>query len=78
MNIKRLSSSQLDFNAQLSKLLAFESTQDEKLEATVASILADVRKRGDTALLEYTQRFDRLSAINSAALEFAGKDKAKN
>ena len=51
MNIKRLSTQQAGFDAQLSRLLAFEETADEKLEATVASILADVKQRGDVALL---------------------------
>jgi len=69
MNIKRLSTQQADFDAQLNQLLAFEATADEKLEATVASILADVRTRGDAALLEYTKRFDRLNVSNAAALE---------
>ncbi|HUX89617.1 MAG TPA: histidinol dehydrogenase [Gallionellaceae bacterium] len=69
MKIRRLSSQQADFDAQLSDLLAFESTQDEKLETTVAAILADVRTRGDAALLEYTQRFDRLPANTAASLE---------
>ncbi len=69
MNIKRLSTKQPGFDAQLNQLLAFEETADEKLEATVASILADVKRRGDAALLEYTQRFDRLNANSAAALE---------
>ncbi len=69
MNIKRLSTKQADFNRQLSQLLAFEETADEKLEATVASILADVKRRGDAALLEYTQRFDRLNVSSAVALE---------
>ena len=69
MNIKRLSTKQADFDAQLNQLLAFEETADEKLEATVAAILVDVKKRGDAALLEYTQRFDRLNVSSAAALE---------
>jgi histidinol dehydrogenase len=69
MKIKHLSSRQADFDAQLAELLAFESTQDEKLESTVAAILADVRTRGDAALLEYTQRFDRLPVDTAATLE---------
>jgi histidinol dehydrogenase len=69
MDIKRLSTKQADFDAQLNTLLAFEETADEKLEATVASILADVKRRGDAALLEYTQRFDRLNVSSAAALE---------
>ena len=69
MNIKRLSTKQDGFDAQLDQLLAFEATADEKLEATVAGILADVRKRGDAAVLEYTRKFDRLPLENAAAME---------
>jgi histidinol dehydrogenase len=69
MKIKRLSSQQADFDVQLGNVLAFESTEDEKLEATVAAILADVRVRGDAALLEYTQRFDRMPVSRAADLE---------
>ncbi len=69
MNITRLSTKQSDFDAKLSKLLAFEETADEKLETTVAAILADVKKRGDAAVLEYTSKFDRLPLANAAAME---------
>ncbi|MDD5058565.1 MAG: histidinol dehydrogenase [Sideroxydans sp.] len=69
MNITRLSTQQADFDATLTKLLAFEETADEKLEATVAAILADVKKRGDEAVLEYTRKFDRLPLANAAAME---------
>jgi histidinol dehydrogenase len=69
MKITRLSTSQADFDGKLNLLLAFEETADEKLEATVAAILADVKKRGDVALLEYTQKFDRLPLADAAAME---------
>jgi len=71
MNIKRLSTKQSGFDAELDKLLAFEETADEKLEATVAGILADVRKRGDAAVLEYTRKFDRLLLADAAAMELS-------
>ncbi len=71
MKIRRLSTGQADFAAQLDALLAFEATADDRIEATVAAILADVRKRGDAALLEYTQRFDRLNVKSAAGLELA-------
>lgn len=71
MNLKRLSTKQADFDAQLNQLLAFEATADDKLEATVASILADVRKRGDAAVLEYTRKFDRLPLADAAQLELS-------
>ncbi len=67
--IRRLSTTQPDFDAQLAGLLAFELAQDPQVEATVAAILADVKARGDAALLEYTRRFDRIEVANVAALE---------
>ena len=69
MNIIRLSTRQPDFDARLNALLAFEANADEKLEATVAAILADVKQRDDAALLEYTRRFDRLQVNDAAELE---------
>ena len=69
MNITRLSTRQADFDARLSKLLAFEETADEKLEATVTAILLDVKRRGDEAVLEYTLKFDRLPLAGVAAME---------
>jgi len=71
MKIRQLSSRAADFNIELTKMLAFEETADEKLEATVAGILADVRKRGDEAVLEYTRKFDRLPLANAAAMELS-------
>ena len=69
MKIRQLSTRAAGFDDELGKLLAFEAAADEKLEATVAGILADVRKRGDAAVLEYTNRFDRLPLANAAAME---------
>jgi histidinol dehydrogenase len=68
--LKRLKSSDPQFAAQLAALLAFEGAQDPAIDATVAGILADVRQRGDAAVLEYTRRFDRLQATSVAQLEF--------
>jgi histidinol dehydrogenase len=69
--IKRLSSADSDFKPRLDALLAFESAQDESIDRTVAAILADVKARGDAALLEYTHRFDRLQAKSMAELELS-------
>jgi len=69
ISIRRLATTQPDFEARLAELLAFESVQDPAVEATVAAILADVKARGDAALLEYTRRFDRCAADSVAALE---------
>jgi histidinol dehydrogenase len=67
--IARLDSCAADFAERLKRLLAFESEQDDNIERTVADILRDVQQRGDAAVLEYTNRFDRLNATSLAALE---------
>ncbi|HZX33283.1 MAG TPA: histidinol dehydrogenase [Rhodocyclaceae bacterium] len=69
--IKRLSTADSDFKARLDELLAFEAAQDESIERTVAGILADVKARGDAAVVEYTNRFDRLTASSMADLELS-------
>jgi len=74
MKIRQLSSHAAGFNEDLNKLLAFEETSDENLEAAVAGILADVRKRGDAAVLEYTRKFDRLELQHAAAMELPRAD----
>lgn len=71
MNIRRFSSTQANFDAELKQLLAFETAQDEEIDQVVANILRDVKKRGDAAVLEYTQRFDRLNAATIAKLELS-------
>ena len=60
--IQRLSTADADFLSQLKTLLAFEAAADENIERTVANILADLKTRGDAAVIEYTNKFDRLSA----------------
>lgn len=67
--MRRLSTTQPDFEARLAELLAFEAAQDPQVDATVAAILADVKARGDAAVLEYTARFDGVKAETLAALE---------
>jgi len=67
--IARLSTTQADFGERLAKLTAFDSALDEEVERAVAAILADVRARGDAAVLEYTERFDRVKAARVAELE---------
>jgi histidinol dehydrogenase len=69
IQIRRLSSTDTNFNEALGQLLAFEDTQDAMVEATVGDILADIKKRGDEPLLDYTRRFDRLVAASMAELE---------
>jgi histidinol dehydrogenase len=67
--MRRLDTTQPDFDARLAELLAFESAQDPEVETIVGSILADVKVRGDAALLDYTRRLDQMDAESAAALE---------
>lgn len=74
IEIKRLSTVNADFPAKLKTLLAFEAAADEGIERTVATILADVKARGNAAVVEYTNRFDRLSAASMADLELSREE----
>lgn len=71
MNIRRLSYGQADFNAQLDALLAWEAVSDKQVATAVDDILHAVKTRGDAALVEYTNRFDRVAVQSVAALELS-------
>ncbi|WP_310566930.1 histidinol dehydrogenase [Hydrogenophaga sp.] len=65
----RLSTTSADFQAQFAQRLHWSAETDHAIEQRVADILADVQARGDAAVLEYTARFDGLSADSLTALE---------
>ena len=58
MKLRRLESADAAFNDQLQSLLSNTGEPTSEIIRTVESILADVKSRGDVALLEYTNRFD--------------------
>ncbi len=65
----RLSSLDASFEADFKARLHWSADTDTAIEERVAAILADVRQRGDAAVLEYTARFDGLDAASVQALE---------
>ncbi len=69
VQIRTLDSTDANFKQQLHTLLAFEAATDDAIETAVAKILADVKKRGDAAVLEYTNRFDRVNATSITAFD---------
>ncbi|HJV53676.1 MAG TPA: histidinol dehydrogenase [Noviherbaspirillum sp.] len=69
IQMRKLDSTADNFKEQLSTVLAFEASEDEAIDRAAAQILADVKARGDAAVLEYTNRFDRLDAQSVAGLE---------
>ncbi len=69
--IKRLHSSDVNFRAQLRAALAWENLSHTNIASRVQEILADVKKRGDEAVLHWTNTFDKLGIDNIAALKIA-------
>jgi len=65
-----------DFSATFARITARGETPPAGVEQTVREILADVRHRGDEALLEYTARFDRLT-LTAATLEVSAEEIAQ-
>jgi len=68
-SIKRLNASQSDFDRSLASLLAWDDSVDHQVNESVRHILHEVKTRGDAAVLEFTEKFDRLKAGSVAELE---------
>lgn len=66
--ISRLDSRSTQFPSELSNLLKWDAVVDAKLQRTVTDIIADVRTRGDVAVVEYTNTFDRRDVISIEGL----------
>ena len=71
MKLRRLSTAARGFEAKLAALTRYQADADPKLARSVARIVADVRARGDAALLAYARRFDKSTARSVAELEIA-------
>ncbi len=69
LSVKRLTTQDGGFWSELDRLLAWESVSDEQVAGAVKEILAEVRRRGDAAVVEYTNRFDRMSVESMDELE---------
>jgi histidinol dehydrogenase len=68
--MRRMSTADADFEARFAEL-RWSAESDASIDATVTAIIADVRRRGDAAVLEYTARFDGVQTASVAALELA-------
>lgn len=67
-SIHRLSTRQPDFEARLGALLDWESVSSAEIQQSVDRIIADVRSRGDAAVIDLTRQFDRLDVQDMSAL----------
>lgn len=74
MKIRQLATTAADFATQFDALRHWSAETDAAIEQRVADILADVRARGDAAVLDYTARLDRVSAPSVAALELGAAE----
>ncbi|WP_213953148.1 histidinol dehydrogenase [Variovorax sp. dw_954] len=70
----RLSTTSAAFEAEFKARLHWSADADAAIEKVVADVLADVRQRGDAAVLEYTRRFDGLEAASMHELELTQAD----
>jgi len=74
MQIRRLDARDADFDVQFAALIATDTSVDKEIERVAAAIVDDVRLRGDAALIEYTNRFDRMNVLAPAQLEVDPSD----
>ncbi|WP_417527388.1 histidinol dehydrogenase [Marinomonas shanghaiensis] len=76
LNIREFSSSSDGFRSELESLLAWDSVSDAGVQKAVADIVEQVRLRGDDAVIEYTNRFDRRYVVSSSELEISREELA--
>ncbi|WIV97044.1 histidinol dehydrogenase [Kinneretia aquatilis] len=74
LQLRQLNTASADFEAEFQRVLHWSAEADAAIEGRVAEILADVRARGDAAVLEYTARFDRLQAASVGELELSREE----
>lgn len=73
-DMRKLHSKDANFKEELAKLLSFESAQNPEVDRIVADICQDVQKRGDAALVEYTNKFDGTNAKSMADLQIGPEE----
>ncbi|QUX92010.1 histidinol dehydrogenase [Marinomonas sp. A3A] len=76
LNIREFSSSSDGFRSELESLLAWDSVSDAGVQKAVADIVEQVRLNGDSAVIEFTNRFDRRQVDSSKELEISREELA--
>ncbi len=71
ITIKKLNASDTNFTTQLHDLLAWNETDDLAIHQRVLEIISNVRKNGDSAVIEYTNRFDHCAVSQASELEIS-------
>ena len=71
VTIQRLNFRDASFRTELDKALAWDSISDQTVQESVSRIIADVRTRGDAAVLEWTNKLDGLKENSIQVLEIS-------
>ena len=71
LNITKLDASSAGFDQQLQQLLAWDESDDRDIHQRVLDIIADVRKKGDKAVIDYTNHFDHRTITQAGELELS-------
>jgi len=71
INIRQLSTTSESFWQDLDALISWDSVSDDGVFGVVDGIIKQIRQRGDEALIEYTNKFDRMNIQSSAELEIS-------
>ena len=66
--IKKFSTLDNDFDSELDSLIIWDSSIDEEISNSVKKIINDVRRNGDSSVLDYTQQFDSIMARSISEL----------
>ena len=74
MELLILNSADNDFEQQLAQRLHFDDSTDAGIQNAVTEIIAAVRARGDAAVIEYTNRFDRVHVATMCELTLTQND----
>ena len=69
LNITTLNYAAADFYQQLDDVLAWDASIDGDVAKIVTDILKDVKQRGNAAVMEYTNKFDRMSLSDASEFE---------
>ena len=74
IKVKRLNSKDAQFKGTLLSSLSLPMADDEAIDAVVVKILAEVKARGDEAVLAFTKQFDHLNVASVVELEISRKE----
>lgn len=74
IKVKRLNSKDTQFKETLLSSLSLPMADDEAIDAVVVKILAEVKARGDEAVLAFTKQFDHLNVTSVIELEISRKE----